>query len=30
VVSEHPVPAEPVESADDTDAALETTTADPH
>ena len=30
VVSEHPVPAEPAESADDTDAALETTGADPH
>jgi len=30
VVSEHPVPAEPAESADDTDAALETTATDPH
>jgi hypothetical protein len=30
VVSEHPVPPELVENTDDTDAALETTAADPH
>ena len=30
VVSEHPVPAEPVENTDDAGAALETTATDPH